>query len=207
MNMKKICLFQTRYSLKQNQNRSHSPDVRPTFHSKKQRIVSKLKMRNRHGGRRPDFKAFKNISHNHGLHNNIQPLSSQQKKKKKRERGSPWRNPLSKENSSVGLPLTKIEAVAVETHSLIHFLQRTGNDILSMTASRYPQSTESYAFSKSTLNNKSSLLNLDASSTTSFAIRIPSRICLLRTKADCSSDTTVPITWRNLLARTFAKTL
>ena len=47
-------------------------------------------------------------------------------RKRKGERGSPCRSPLFKGNSSVGLPLTKTEAVTVDTHSLIHFLHRMG---------------------------------------------------------------------------------
>ena len=73
----------------------------------------------------------------------------------------------------LGFPLTKIEAVAVVIHSFIHFLHNTGNAIFCMTTSRYPQSTESYAFSKSTLKSSSSFFVFHASSTTSFAIRIP----------------------------------
>ncbi|MCI87351.1 hypothetical protein A2U01_0108634, partial [Trifolium medium] len=50
--------------------------------------------------------------------------------KRKGESGSPCLNPLSKENSSVELPLTRTEVAAVQTHSFIHFLHRTGKAIL-----------------------------------------------------------------------------
>ncbi|MCI69536.1 hypothetical protein A2U01_0090798 [Trifolium medium] len=57
-------------------------------------------------------------------------------KKRKGDNGSPCLKPRSRGNSSVGLPLTKTDAVAMQTHSLIHFLHRVGNDILPMKSSR-----------------------------------------------------------------------
>jgi len=51
-------------------------------------------------------------------------------KKRKWERGSPYRKPLSIRNSSVGLPLTNTEAEDVQIHSFIHFLHKLVKDIL-----------------------------------------------------------------------------
>ena len=128
-------------------------------------------------------------------------------KNKKRDKSSSWCKPRSRGKSSVGLPFTETDAVAVPTHSLIHLRHNVRNDILPITSSRYPQSTESYTFSKFTLNNKRSFLDFQASSTTSLAIKIPSRICLFLTNADWIFDTTLPITCLNLFARIFAKIL
>jgi hypothetical protein len=110
-------------------------------------------------------------------------------------------------NSSVGQPFSSTDAVAMPTHSNIHFLQRVGKFILAITESRYLKSTESYAFSKSTLNKSNSLFNRLASSTASFAIKIPSKIYFPLIKADWDSETTLPITNRSLLARNLFKTL
>jgi hypothetical protein len=105
----------------------------------------------------------------------------------------------------VGLPLTRTEAVAVVTHSFIHFLHNTGNPILCITVTKYTQSTESNVFSKSNSNIISSFFHLQASSTTSLAIRTPSRI---------SGQFSIPVKIRNeshnislkLLPKIFNKT-
>jgi len=54
----------------------------------------------------------------------LNPLAAN--KNRNGERGSPCLRPLSMENSSVGHPLTSIEADAVPTHSFIHLRQRVG---------------------------------------------------------------------------------
>jgi len=110
-------------------------------------------------------------------------------------------------NSFVGDPFTRTEAVAVPTHSDIHFRHKVGKFIWLITTSRYFKSTESCAFSKSTLNINISFFIRLASSTTSFAIRMPYKICFPWIKADWDSDTTLPITARSLFARTLANTL
>lgn len=50
-------------------------------------------------------------------------------KKRKGERWSSCLSPLSNGNSSIELPLTKIEVVVVPIHSSIHFLHNVGKDI------------------------------------------------------------------------------
>jgi len=124
-------------------------------------------------------------------------------KNKKGERGSPWRRPRSIGNSYVGLPLTRTDDVAVPTHSKIHFRQRVGKFIFIITSSRYFKSTESYAFSKSTLNIISSLSRRLTSSTTSLAIKIPSKICFSWIKDDWVSETTLPITYAVCLLKPY----
>ncbi|GKV39954.1 hypothetical protein SLEP1_g47646 [Rubroshorea leprosula] len=59
------------------------------------------------------------------------------------DKGSPCLNPLSKSNSSVGLPFTNIEHRAVERHSLIHPLHLAPKPNLSIIQSRYVQLTQS----------------------------------------------------------------
>jgi len=79
--------------------------------------------------------------------------------------------------------------------------------ILTITSSKYHQSTESNVFSKLTLSNNNSFVKLRVSSTISLAIRIPSIIFLPLIKAEWDSEITLPTTLLKLFARTFSKIL
>ncbi|MFS8026037.1 hypothetical protein Hanom_Chr16g01482211 [Helianthus anomalus] len=76
---------------------------------------------------------------------------------RKGDKGSPCLNPLCNLNSDVGDPFTNTEAQLDFKHAPIHFLHVIGNFIALRFANKNIQFTESYAFSKSTLNTKISV--------------------------------------------------
>jgi hypothetical protein len=73
---------------------------------------------------------------------------------KKGDIGSPCLRPLSILNYFVGLPLMSTEIIVFLIHSRIQSIHFEGKFIFLITNSRKSQSTESYAFSKSTFKRQ-----------------------------------------------------
>lgn len=113
---------------------------------------------------------------------------------KNNNKGYPCLSPRLILNSSMGLPFTNTDTNDDLRHSEIHLLHFSWNPIFVITKSKKFQSTESYAFSKSTLNKMTCFILFLVLSTISLAIRIPPTICLPEINVDCVFNITVPIT-------------
>lgn len=104
-------------------------------------------------------------------------------------------------NSSVGLPFTKTEIEAVIKHSLSHILQELLNLIALIIKSK-----------KNPINKIVCLFEnyfkaFFASSTTSFAIMTPSKICRPFTNANWPSEINQGTNFHSLLANTLERML
>jgi len=109
--------------------------------------------------------------------------------------------------SSVGLPLTRIYILPPITHAFIQDTHFSTKPILLSIYSKKLNSTESYAFSKSTLRNKHSRFFLFATFTTSLTIITPSTKCLPLRNVDRDLVMTEFITFANLPANTLERRL
>ncbi|GMP75754.1 hypothetical protein CsSME_00032733 [Camellia sinensis var. sinensis] len=137
----------------------------------------------------------------------ILPNTSATKINKNGDKGSPCLRPLDAWKKSPALPFTIIAILQDDKHPQIHFLHLTPNPFLSKTKPTKPQSTWSYAFSKSTLNTIPSLRTPLYSSTTSLATKTISKICRPCTSAPCAEEIVPPRTTLSLLESTLAKIL
>jgi len=105
--------------------------------------------------------------------------------------------------SSVGLPFTRINILPPHAQTFILFTQTSHIPTLLIIYTKNPQSTESYAFSKSTLRTKHSRFNFFAKFTTSLTTSTLSTKCRPFTKADREVDMIELISFDNLTANTF----
>ena len=98
---------------------------------------------------------------------------------KKGAKGSPCLIPLLGMNSADGLPFIRIEMEADFKHPSIHLTHLGQKPVLCSMYSKKSQDTESYAYSKSTLNTRHDLLSLFSSSSSSKSVKKKSHFAIL----------------------------
>jgi hypothetical protein len=74
--------IQARHSLKQHKNSLHGTNIRPTLHSKQERIISKLKMRHHHRILITHTVPREQVLFYHSLYQNIQTIGCQKEEKR-----------------------------------------------------------------------------------------------------------------------------
>lgn len=102
---------------------------------------------------------------------------------RKGDRGSPCLKPFSSWNSFVGLPFIRIAIEAEDKQFHIHFLHFQWKFMQDIISSKYFHNTESYVFSKSTLNKRAFHFSIFMKSVATLRIKMLSKIYLFPTKA------------------------